>query len=70
MIDMMAEARDEQDACAEDVFRAWNKLEEILNELEDMGQDPHLTSHIGVSEVHGLSGRVTWSETAQRWIRR
>jgi hypothetical protein len=72
MVDMkIPRAQDPEDALAlqEEIFRAWFELEEVLNKLEDLGQDPHLTRHVGLAEIHGVSGRVRWSETAERWVR-
>ena len=69
MENMNERTDDETRADTEEVFRAWNKLEEVLNLLEDLGEDPHVTSHVGGAEVHGHGGRVRWSHVAERWVR-
>lgn len=53
----------------EAIYAAWNSLEDALNWLEELGEDPHLSAHVGGQEVHGQHGKVRFSHTTERWGR-
>lgn len=52
----------------EELFRAWNKLEEALNALEDLDADPFVGDGFANQEIRGVGGSVAWSDSG-RWVR-
>lgn len=48
--------------------RLYRQLCDVLNALEDLQQDPHVSSRDGVPDIYGKNGRVRWNPEAERWV--